>query len=136
MNAEYKLILKRAMTDAVVKTKIAPSDTDKDVLGKIFNHFHQSLHGTSVQGWELASKVPRKMKSFNNYSSGVAEYISKLLATALVEVNKLNKNDEFRAIKESLYSMKVMALEAERVNKTSETVINRLSEIERDMNNG
>ena len=136
MNDVDKTILKRAMRQAVKLTKVGSEDTDKDVLGKIFNHFHQSLYGYTAESWELSRKIPRRMKSFHSYSDDIAKYVSKLLSTALTEVNRINKNNEFTVLKNSLYSMRAMVNEAARVNEKSERVLRSLSEIERNIDNG
>lgn len=136
MNAQIKSTLKRAIRDAVKNTKIAPDDSDRDLIGKVFNHFHQSLHGTSLQGYELSKQIPRRIKSFDNYSGEIAIYISKLLGQALLEVKKTKQNGDIKSLQESLFSMRVMANEAERVSKTSEAVLDRLEEIERNIEHG
>ena len=135
MNNVYRFILKRAMREAVKVIKVTQEDTDKDIVGKLFNHFQQYLNSYSSESWEVSRKVSRRMKKISSYSD-LDTYVGKLLSAGLLEVNRLKRDNDMVILRSSLYSMRAMINEAERVNTKSEQVLNRLSEIERNIYNG
>ena len=140
MNSEVshrdKILIRNALKNAVSKIQVLNTDNDRDILGKLFNHFKQSLQGSRLEGWELARSGFKRLKNFNvRYSSSLDSYVGKMLATAFLEVKDRNFDDSTASLKNSLNSMRAILTVAKKVNSKSDAVVNRICEIEREISN-
>ena len=131
-----KILIRNAMKQAVEKTIVLVTDNDRDILGKVFNHFKQSLQGSRLEGWELARTGFRRLKSFSVHSStDLDSYVGNMLASAFLEIKNRNFDDSAAALRNSLNSMRAILGVAKKVNQRSESVINRICDIERELSN-
>jgi hypothetical protein len=123
-----KILIRNAMKQAVEKTIVLATDSDRDILGKVFNHFKQSLQGSRLEGWELARSGFKRLKNFSVHSStDLDSYVGNMLAAAFLEVKNKNYDDY-------LNSMKAILVVAKKVNNKSDAVVNRICDIERELN--
>lgn len=138
MDVKSRFLARRAMKEAVRKTTVLSSDTERAILGKLFNHFKQSLRWYGKDGWQVidgAVVAPKRMKDFRSSYKEDVKYIGDLLSNALLEVQSKHFDTENVNMLNALNSMKVILNEAKKVNDRSETVLNKLSDIERNISN-
>lgn len=131
-----KILIRNAMKQAIEKTVVISTDNDRDILGKLFNHFKQSLQGERIEGWELARSGFKRLKNFSVYSStDINSYVGNMLAAAFLEVKNKNFDDSAATLRNSLNSMKAILSVAKKVNEKSDAVVNRICNIERELLN-
>jgi hypothetical protein len=124
------------MKQAVNKITVLDTDNDRDILGKLFNHFKQSLQGSRLEGWELVRSGFKRLKNFSMHSStDLDSYVGNMLSSAFLEVKNRNFDDSAASLRNSLNSMRAILGVAKIVNEKSDAVVNRIYNIEREISN-
>ena len=128
LSADDKVLLRKAIKEAARLTKIEPNDTDRDILGKMFTHFRQTL------GYKaLPEHSPKRMKQLLYSNAGAYEYVKQLLTAAMEKITRENVN---YSLKGAILIANSLTSEAESINQKSSIVIDTIDRIQRRLEDG
>jgi len=140
LTAKEEFVVDKYMRSACELIKILPTDTEKDIMGKIFTRFKQEAR-IVLAGYELGASFGRLKNIIGKATwamsgEGYTElYVAKALRKYTKKAFKEHNSRGYKSLNNSLLMMKILNKEATDVINKSEAVIKRLAEIEKEMNN-